>query len=128
MRKIFLLIVAVCAFSFAEAQNPPPADTLKEYAGKYKFPEGTPFSEVAVVYENGMLTATSVAGSSELKRREGDTFDVVAYGGIAIFKRNEEKKVVRLQIQVNDIDAEGEKVDGSPSPQYPWQFKYVNGQ
>ena len=68
--------------------------------------------------------ASSAAGSSELKRREGDVFDVVAYSGIATFKRDDAKRIVRLQIQVQDVDAEGEKIDGTPSPQYSWKVKY----
>jgi Domain of unknown function (DUF3471) len=111
MKKLLLLAFAVCAFSFVNAQTPAPADTLKEYTGKYKFPDGSPFSEVTVSLENGVLTASSAAGSSELKRREGDVFDVVAYGGTATFKRNDSKKIVKLQVVVNDLDIEGEKAE-----------------
>ena len=111
MKKILLFIIAVAAFSFVKAQSSP-ADSLKEYTGKYKFPEGTPFTEVTISLENGVLNATSAAGGSELKRREGDVFDIVAYGGTAIFKRNDDKKIVKLQVQVNDLDIEGEKTEG----------------
>jgi hypothetical protein len=122
MRKLLLFVVAVFAFSFSDAQENP-ADSLKEYTGKYKFPEGAPFPEVTIVLENGILTASSVAGSSELKRREGDVFDIVAYGGTATFKRNEEKKVNKVQVQVNDLDVEGEKTeDGSLSDIF-WRWK-----
>lgn len=112
MKKLLLLILTAVAFNLAKAQTPSPADSLKEYTGKYKFPEGTPFSEVTISIENGILTASSASGGSELKRREGDTFDIVSYSGTAIFKRNEEKKVVKLQVQVNDLDVEGEKTEG----------------
>jgi len=70
-----------------------------------------------------VLTASSAIGSSELKRREGDIFDVVAYGGTAIFKRNDEKKVTKLQVQVNDLDMEGEKAaEGSLSAIF-WRYR-----
>lgn len=111
MKKFLLLIVGIAAISFANAQKSP-ADSLKEYTGKYKFPEGTPFADVTIAIENGVLTATSAAGGSELKRREGDTFDIVAYGGTAIFKRNDAKVITKLQVQVNDLDVEGEKTEG----------------
>ena len=110
MKKIIVFAIAIFAFNLINAQNSP-ADSLKEYTGKYKFPEGTPFPFVTIALENGTLTATSVAGTSELKRREGDTFDVVAYGGVAIFKRNEEKKVNKVQVQVDTLDVEGEKTE-----------------
>ena len=111
MKKILLLILIVAGFNSANAQSSP-VDSLKEYTGKYKFPDGTPFTEVTIAIENGGLTATSASGGSELKRREGDTFDIVAYGGTAIFKINDEKKITRLQVQVNDLDVEGEKTEG----------------
>ncbi|TMI65966.1 MAG: DUF3471 domain-containing protein [Bacteroidetes bacterium] len=123
MKKFLLLVVTVCAFGFVNAQTPSPADSLKEYTGKYKFPDGSPFSEVNITLENGVLTASSAAGSSELKRRDGDVFDVVAYSGTAIFKRNDDKKVTKLQIQVNDLDMEGEKAaEGSLSDIF-WRYK-----
>lgn len=115
MKKIFLIAVAVFAFNCMSAQNSPD-DLLKEYTGKYKFPEGTPFQEVTITLENGTLMASSVAGASELKRLKGDSFDIVSYGGVAIFKRNEDKKVNKVQVQVDDLDVEGEKTsEGSLS-------------
>jgi len=111
MKKILLLFVTIAAFSFVNAQSSP-ADSLKEYTGKYKFPDGGPFTEVTIAIENGGLTATSAAGGSELKRREGDIFDIVAYGGTAIFKRNDAKVITKLQVQVNDLDIEGQKTEG----------------
>jgi hypothetical protein len=111
MKKILLFLFTITAFNFAKAQNSP-ADSLKEYTGKYKFPEGAPFADITIAIENGVLTATSAAGGSELKRREGDIFDIVAYSGTAIFKRNDAKVITKLQVQVNDLDVEGEKTEG----------------
>ncbi len=112
MKTPLLIIIAVCCFSLLDAQSPSPADSLKEYAGKYKFPDGSPFPEVTVVFENGTLSASSVAGTAELKRREKDTFDILSYGGVATFIRNDEKKIVKLHVQINDLDVEGEKTEG----------------
>jgi hypothetical protein len=123
MRKVFILFLSMITFAVAGAQSSNSPDSLKEYTGKFKFPDGSPFSEVSVLLENGVLMASSSAGSSELKRREGDVFDIVSYSGTAIFKRDDAKKVVRMQVQVQDVDAEGERVDGSPAPQHPWKYK-----
>jgi hypothetical protein len=122
MKKLLLLAVTVFVFSCIDAQNTP-ADSLKEYTGKYKFPDGTPFTEVTITLQNGILTATSEAGGSDLKRREGDTFDIVAYGGTAIFKRNEEKKIKKLQVQVDDLDVEGDKTEEGALSGFLWRFK-----
>ena len=123
MKKFLLLVVTVCAFGFGNAQTPSPADSLKEYTGKYKFPEGNPVTEITISLENGVLNASSAMGGSELKRREGDVFDVIAYGGTAIFKRNDDKKVTKLQVQVNDLDMEGEKAaEGSLSDIF-WRYR-----
>lgn len=123
MKKILLLIVVICAFGLVNAQTPSPADSLKEYTGKYKFPEGNPVTEITFSIENGVLTATSAIGGSELKRREGDVFDVVAYGGTATFKRNGDGKVIKVQVQVNDLDMEGEKTEGLPLSDIFWRHK-----
>ncbi len=123
MEKFLLLVITVCAFSFVNAQTPSPEDSLKEYTGKYKFPEGNPVTEITIALENGVLTASSAMGGSELKRREGDVFDVLAYGGTATFKRNDDKKITKLQVQVNELDMEGEKAaEGSLSDIF-WRYR-----
>jgi Domain of unknown function (DUF3471) len=123
MKKLLLLIITSSAFGLINAQTPAPEDSLKEYTGKYKFPEGNPVAEIVISIENGVLTATSAIGGSELKRREGDVFDVIAYSGTAIFKRNDDKKIVKLQVQVNDLDMEGEKAaEGSLSDIF-WRYR-----
>lgn len=87
-------------------------DSLQEYTGKYNFPEGSPVTEVGVIVENGALTATSVMGNSELRKADTkDVFELVAYSGLATFKRNEEGKIIGLLIQVQDINMEGTKAE-----------------
>lgn len=123
MKKLLLLAITVCAVNFLNAQSPAPADSLKEYTGKYKFPDGSPVTEITVALENGALSASSAMGGSELKRREGDVFDVVAYGGTATFKRNGEGKIQKLQVQVNDLDMEGEKTEGLLLSDIFWRYR-----
>jgi hypothetical protein len=123
MRKTVFLALSVFAFSFANAQTPSPADSLKEYTGKYKFPEGNPVTEITVSLENGVLTALSAIGSSELKHSEGDIFEIVAYSGIATFKRNGDGKVNKVRVQVNELDMEGEKAEGLSLSGLLWRYR-----
>lgn len=109
MKQFFLTFCVLLVFSAVNAQT----DSLQQYTGKYMFPEGSPVTEIGVVLENGLLTATSAMGNSELKNTDTkDVFEVVAYGGIATFKRSTEGKVNGVQIQVQDINMEGTKTEG----------------
>lgn len=96
------------AFSTANAQ----VDSLQEYTGKYTFPEGSPVTEVGVIVENGVLTATSAMGNSELRKTDTkDAYELVAYSGLATFKRNADNKITGLLIQVQDITMDGTKAE-----------------
>lgn len=109
MKKILLALIVTLGFSAAYAQT----DSLQQYTGKYKFPDGSPVSEIGVVIENGVLTATSAMGNAELKKTDTkDMFEITGFGGTATFKRNAEGKVITLQIQVQDINMEGTREEG----------------
>jgi Domain of unknown function (DUF3471) len=109
MKKLFFILFAIAGMITVNAQQNPQSDSLKEYTGKYKFPEGSAVPEVNITIENGMLFAGSSAGSSELKRIEKDLFEIVAYAGKATFRRNEEGKLVGVKIEVEDLIMEGTK-------------------
>lgn len=109
MKKLFLFLFAITGIITLNAQQNPQTDSLIEYTGKYKFPEGSVVTEVNISIENGLLFAGSAAGSSELKKIEKDLFEVVAYAGKAVFKRNEEAKLVGVRIEVEDLILEGIK-------------------
>ena len=109
MTKLLLLIFAMTSTFHLSAQQTPKPDSLKEYTGKYKFPEGSEVTEIRMVVENGVLWAQSVKGNSELKRIAKDTFEVVTYTGIAAFKRDEKGLVNSLHIHVGDLIMEGTK-------------------
>lgn len=111
MKKALLLFFALIATFFVYAGMINTEDSLQHYTGKYKFPEGSAVTEVVVTLENGILTGSSMMGSSELKRMQGDSFEVVAYSGVAIFKRNTENKINAIHLMVGDIDIEGTKTD-----------------
>lgn len=109
MKKIFLSLFVVLSFLAAQAQT----DSLQEYTDKYKFPEGSPVTEVGVIVENGILTATSAMGNSELKKTDTkDMYEIVSFGGTATFKRNGESKITSLLIQAQDVTMEGTKTEG----------------
>lgn len=109
MKKLILSFLVLVSVIAVHAQT----DSLQEYTGKYKFPEGSPVNEIGVIVENGVLTATSAMGNSEFKKTDTkDVFEVVAFGGSATFKRNAEGKITTLLIQVQDITMEGSKSEG----------------
>ncbi len=108
MKKIFLSLFIVLGFLSVNAQT----DSLQQYTGKFKFPDGSPVTEITLTVENGLLMAGSAMGSTEFKPTSTvDVFEIVAYGGTATFKKKE-GKVTSLQIQVADVNMEGEKTEG----------------
>jgi uncharacterized protein YjhX (UPF0386 family) len=107
MKKILLFLFVMISYLTINAQT----DSLKQYTGKYKFPDGSPVTEITVTLDSTGLTANSAMGSSELKKTEGDVFEVVAYGGTATFRRDAEKKITGVQILVGDINIEGTKTE-----------------
>ncbi len=114
MKKILLSLLVIVSFLGANAQ----ADTtLQKFTGKYKFPDGSPVTEVTVaVDKEGTLTASSAMGTTELKKTDTENvFEVVAYSGLATFKKNAEGKVVSVQIVVGDLNIEGTKAEGGSS-------------
>lgn len=106
MQKLFLFFLLVVLATTAFSQT----DSLEQYTGKYKFPDGSPVTEIGVVLENGVLTATSVMGNSELRKTDNkDVFEIVAYSGTATFRRGDDGKIKTLRVQVQDVDMEGAK-------------------
>ena len=109
MLKTFIGICLLFASTVINAQT----DSLQEYTGKYRFPDGSPVTEIGVVVESGILTATSVMGNSELKKTDNkDVYEIVAYGGTATFKRGDDGKIKTMRVQVQDVDMEGTKDEG----------------
>ena len=118
MKKLLLLFILSGFMVNAEAQ----LDSLKQYTGKYKFPDGTVVSEVDVTVDSsGILMASSSAGSSELKKTsERDVFELVSYNGLTTFKRSPEGKVNAIKIELTDMILEGTKVESSQFS-YSWK-------
>jgi hypothetical protein len=110
MKKLFLSLLAVVSFLYVNAQE----DTvLQKYTGKFKFPDGSPVTEINFTVDNGVLMGASAMGSSEFKKTDTENvFEIVAYGGTATFKKNAEGKVTSVQILVGDVNIEGTKSEG----------------
>lgn len=108
MKKMLLSLFVLCSFISVNAQT----DSLQQYTGKYKFPDGSPVTEITVSLDNGMLMASSAMGTTELKLTTTvDVFEIAAYGGTATFRRKE-GKISGVQVTVGDINMEGEKTEG----------------
>ncbi|HKZ65899.1 MAG TPA: DUF3471 domain-containing protein, partial [Chitinophagaceae bacterium] len=107
------LLFAITGFTVLNAQQTLSADSLQEYTGKYKFPEGSAVTEITVALENGVLYASSAQGNSELKKIEKDIFEVVAYSGKATFKRDDQAKLKGVTIEIEDLVLEGTKEESS---------------
>ena len=109
MRRFLLFFIALGSCFILLAQQHPSTDSLKEYTGIYKFPEGSDVTEIKIGIENDTLWAYSVKGNSELKRIEKDLFEVVQYTGTATFKRDENGKITILHIEVGRLIMDGKK-------------------
>ncbi len=115
MKQLLLSLLILGSFITVNAQQDSSAQkqdsVLQKYTGKYKFPDGNPVSEITVTVDNGLLMASSAMGSTEFKPTStADVYEIVAYGGTATFKRKEEK-IVSVQIQVGDVNMEGERTE-----------------
>lgn len=88
-------------------------DSLQQYVAKYKFPEGSPVSEVNIVVENGVLQVTSVMGSSTLEKTGEDIFNITSYNGTATFSRNTAKKITTLKIEAMGVTMEGTREENN---------------
>ena len=75
--------------------------------------------DVTVTLAGEALTMTSAAGSSNLTELGRDTFTIVEFSGVAVFKRGEDKKVNAVH-----IEAQGYVLDGQKQSSGAWSFTY----
>jgi len=112
MKKIFLLMLLVGSFSVAFSQQAPAGDTtLQQYAGKYKFPEGSVVAEVTVILDGGNLTMSSPVGTSPLEKKEEDVFVITQFQGTAKFNRDASKKIIGVTINAGGYLLEGTRTE-----------------
>lgn len=99
-----LIICAVTTSLFAQSDS-----TLKEYTGRYIFPEGGVVPDVTVSLDGDQLTMSSVAGTSALTKLGIDSFTIVEFSGLAVFKRGELKTINGVYIEAAGYIMDGAK-------------------
>jgi len=114
MKKIFLMaFILMGVFASVNAQT----SNLKDYLGKYVFPEGSPVTEVTLTVEDTVLTINSAMGATPLEKKGVDTFYLAAYDAPIIFKRGTGKSVETLTIIVQGMELTAQKeVASAASP------------
>lgn len=108
------------SFSAVSAQQTPTGDsTLQQYAGKYKFPEGSVVAEVTVILDGGNLTMSSPVGTSPLEKKEEDVFVITQFQGTAKFNRDASKKIIGVTINAGGYLLEGTRTEEGHAFQIP---------
>ena len=120
MRKFIIIILTSIFIISANAQSDPaPKPPLSDYVGRYVFPEGSVVPDVTVALSGDALTMSSAAGNSVLSEAGRDTFTIVEFSGLAVFKRGEDKKVNAVHIEAQGYVLDGQKQSGGA-----WSFTY----
>ena len=90
-----------------------PADTLEQYAGRYKLTQGANAVYLNIYVENGKLTSKQVWDGQikPLDHLNGDNFIVSIVGWSVKFIRDKNRKVVQMQVRGHDMWT---KVDEKP--------------
>ena len=108
-----MAFILMGVFASVNAQT----SNLKDYLGKYVFPEGSPVTEVTLTVEDTVLTINSAMGATALEKKGVDTFYLAAYDAPIIFKRGADNSVETLTIIVQGMELTAQKsVASSASP------------
>jgi len=120
MKKIILSILdSIFIISVNAQSEPAPKPPLSDFVGRYVFPEGSVVPDVTVALAGEALTMSSVQGSSALTDLGRDSFTIVEFSGLAVFKRGDDKKVNGVH-----IEAQGYVLDGQKQSSGAWMFTY----
>ena len=104
-----MAVILMGVMASANAQT----SSLKDYLGKYVFPEGSPVAEVTVTVEDTVLTINSAMGSTPLEKKGVDTFYLAAYDAPIIFKRGSNNAVETLTIVVQGMELTAKRAAAS---------------
>ena len=104
-----MAVILMGVMATANAQTSP----LKDYLGKYVFPEGSPVTEVTITAEDTVLTINSAMGSTPLEKKGTDTFYLAAYDAPIIFKRAADNAVETLTIIVQGMELTAKRAASS---------------
>ena len=108
MKKL-ILFLSICLITATISAQ----DSLLQYTGKYIFPDGSVVPDVDVTLAEGALFMSSVAGTSSLVLLGIDSFAITEFNGIALFKRNGDKKINAVYIDAMGYILEGKKQEDS---------------
>ena len=105
MKRILIIVVLnlIIAKSFAADS------TYLQYKGVYLFPYGSMIPSVEIGISDSVLTISSNIGNSRLDKMATDTFYLVAYDGVVIFKRDNTNKVIGIKIEAQAVLLDGDK-------------------
>ena len=118
-KSILFILTSIFIISVNAQSEPPPKPPLSDFVGRYVFPEGSVVPDVTVAMSGEVLTMSSVAGTSALTELGRDSFAIVEFSGIALFKRGDDKKVNAVH-----IEAQGYVLDGQKQSSGAWSFTY----
>ena len=104
MKKLLFPFLCMAALT-ASAQD----STLKEYVGRYLFPEGSIVPSAEVTLSNNVLSVNSTQGSSVMQKMAKDTFAIISFDGMAYYRRNDKGVVIGVRVEVGDHILEGVK-------------------
>lgn len=113
MRKVFLVMVLLMPLIQLVAQE---RINLKEYTGRYIFPEGSLTDDAVItVINDTTLNISASIGESELKYINPETFTLPQYGGTIVFMRDEADdirgfKVTLPMAGIDNLEAQKETV------------------
>lgn len=111
--SLFILLFVGATFFVSKAQSqqsPVTTDTVfKELIGKYTFPDGSVVEQVEVILDSTGLSMTSDVGTSVLQQLGKDSFALVSFQGIVVFKRDEKNKIKAVIIDAMGYHLEGKK-------------------
>src|SRR5690349_12348731 len=98
MRILSIAAILLCLCLSQKSFSQTGDSTYSELLGKYRFAAGSVVPDVTISFENSALLIASSAGTSTLEKIKGDTFNIVSFSGIAVFKRDENKKISGVHI------------------------------
>lgn len=107
MKKLFILFVLF--FALTQSNLFAQSDSLQAYVGRYVFQQGAIIPDVSVQVDNGSLVMVAAMGSATLVKTGVDEFSIPSYSGVAVFKRNNEGKIVGVRIEAMGNILEGNK-------------------
>lgn len=107
MKKLFILFLLF--FALAQSNLFAQSDSLQAYVGRYVFQQGAIIPDVSVQVDNGSLVMVAAMGSAALVKTGVDEFSIPSYSGVAVFKRNNEGKIVGVRIEAMGNILEGNK-------------------